>query len=306
MTVLLVDGHNIALRCLFAMAKAKPLGTADGIPTGALHTTIVTLASYIKKIEPDRMVVCWDGSRSWRHDLFPEYKSNRAPTSESNGYIDELKEFMNLAGIQQIALPHEEADDLIAGYWARIGVDFVHLLSGDKDFYQLLNQRTIIHHPGDKEPWTVDRFSEHFGFHPGWMRLIMALTGDKIDGIPGVPGVGIKTAAKIVGSVHGNTHQLMQLEGFGKIKIPPGIVERNLSLVDLTKVSLEALPVLGLFSPTHEGGQGWDDLLAFLDRRELHVIKSRLLAGRLWVEKTWTPKSGRPTSDGKGDRLWAY
>jgi DNA polymerase I len=305
MTVLLIDGHNIALRCLFAMAKAKPLSTTDGIPTGALHTTINSLASYVKKISPDKIMVCWDGGRSWRYDLFPDYKKDRAPTPDSSEYINEVKEFLRLAGIQQMVKEQQEADDIIAGYWTEIGVDFIHILSGDKDFYQLLNQRTIIHHPGDKEPWTADRFMEQHGFHPSQMRLIMALTGDKIDGVPGVPGVGIKTAAKIVKSVHGNTQQLIRLESFGKIKIPPGIVERNLTLVDLTRVSLLALPVLGLFNPTTVGGQGCEELLAFLDRRELHVIKSRLLAGRLWMDQPWAPRSARPSDGEKGDRLWA-
>jgi DNA polymerase-1 len=305
-TTLLVDGHNIALRSLFAMSKAKPLSTEDGVPTGALHTTIISLASYVRTIRPDRIMVCWDGGGSWRRDVYPEYKADRVVGSEPTEFIAQVKQFLLLAGIQQVARTREEADDLIAGYWTEAGNDFVHIVSGDKDFYQLLNQRTHIHHPGDKETWTVERFIEGFGIHPQQMRLVMALTGDKIDGIPGVPHVGIKTAVKIVNSVHGNAQQLMQLESFGKIKIPPGIVSRNLRLVDLTRVSLLALPVLGFFNPTLPAGQGWDDLVAFLDRWELNVVKSRLLAGRLWVDTAWSPKPARPSDREKGDGLLAF
>jgi DNA polymerase-1 len=307
MTTLLVDGHNIALRSLFAMSKAKPLSTADGVPTGALHTTIITLASYVRTIRPDRIMVCWDGGASWRREVYPEYKQNRVHNGgDPTEFIQRIQEFLILAGVQQVARTREEADDLIAGYWTEAGNDFVHIISGDKDFYQLLNPRTQIHHPGDKEVWTVDRFTEVFGIHPQHMRLVMALTGDKIDGVPGIPHVGIKTAIKIVNSVHGNAHQLMELESFGKIKIPPGVVRRNLRLVDLTRVSLLALPVLGFFTPTRPGGQGWDELVAFLDRWELSVVKSRVLAGRLWVDTGWSPKPARPSDREKGDRLWAY
>jgi 5'-3' exonuclease len=308
LSTLLIDGHNIALRSLFAMSKAKPLSTEDGIPTGALHTCIITMASYIKRIQPDRVMVCWDsGGSSWRSEVFPEYKAERSHSSDPSDYITKLILFLDLAGVPQIAMAHLEADDLIASYWNHENSDsMLHILSGDKDFYQLLDQWTIIHHPGDKEPWTDVRFENEFGFKPDNMRLVMALMGDKIDGIPGVPGVGMKTAVKILDSVYANEQQLIHLESFGKIKIPPGVVKRNLSLVDLTKIFLTGLPTLNQFSPTVPGGQGWDELVAFLDRLELHVVKGRLMAHRLWTEAGWSPKKPQVEGHEKGDRLWAY
>lgn len=289
------------------MSKAKPLSTEDDIPTGALHTCIITLASYIKRIQPDRVMVCWDsGGPSWREEVFPEYKAERTHAVAPGNYITQVILFLDLAGVPQAALARKEADDLIAAYWNLIGPHENHILSGDKDFYQLLDPWTTIWHPGDKEPWTQVRFEDEFGFAPRNMRLIQALMGDKIDGIPGVPGVGMKTAAKILDSVHANEQQLIRMEAFGKIKIPAGIVQRNLSLVDLTKVSLMGLPTLQPFSPTTPSGHGWGELVAFLDRLELNVVKGRLMAGRLWTETGWSPKQA-PSKDGeKGDRLWAY
>jgi 5'-3' exonuclease len=288
------------------MSKAKPLSTEDGIPTGALHSCIISMASYIRKIRPERVVVCWDSAGSWRSEVFPEYKAERSHATDPSAYIGQVIEFLALATVPQAALPRTEADDLIASYWNDAGTHDIHILSGDKDFYQLLNHWTTIWHPGDAEPWTETRFVEEFGFKPRDMRLIMALTGDKIDGIPGVPKVGMKTALKILESIGANEQQLIHLEAFGKINIPAGIVERNLSLVDLTNVSLSGLPVLGPFSPTAPSGQGWNELVAFLDRLELHVVKSRLMAHRLWSDKGWSPKQTRPNEDEKGDRLWAY
>jgi 5'-3' exonuclease len=289
------------------MSKAKPLSTEDGIPTGALHTCIITMASYVKKIRPDRVMVCWDsGGPSWRSEVYPEYKAERAQISDPGDYITKLILFLDHAGVPQAAEARREADDLIAAYWNLIGPHENHIVSGDKDFYQLLDQWTTVWHPGDKEPWTEARFTDEFGFLPRNMRLVMALMGDKIDGIPGVPGIGMKTAVKIVESVHANEQQLVHLETFGKIKIPPGVVSRNLDLVDLTKISLMGLPTLQPFSPTAPGGQGWDELVAFLDRWELHVIKGRLMAHRLWSENGWSPRQTRPNGREKGDRLWAF
>ena len=289
------------------MSKAKPLSTEDGIPTGALHTCIITLASYVRRIRPDRVMVCWDsGGPSWREEIFPEYKAERAHAVTPGNYITQVILFLDLAGVPQAALSRREADDLIAAYWNLIGPHENHILSGDKDFYQLLDQWTTIWHPGDKEPWTDVRFEEEFGFPACHMPLIMALMGDKIDGVPGVPGVGIKTAAKIVESVHANEQKLIRLEAFGRIKIPEGMVKRNLRLVDLTKSEVFGLPTLSRFAPTTPYGQGWDELVSFLDRLELHVIHGRLMAGRLWTETGWSPKKPQVETGEKGDRLWAY
>lgn len=292
MITLLIDGHNIALRSLFAMAKAKPLASADGVPTGALHTCVQTLAKYVKAISPTHVMVCWDGGGSWRAQAYPPYKAERLGYEVPGEYITQVIDFCGLAGVPQAAVQRTEADDLIAAYWGQHidGPDRVHILSGDKDFYQLLDRWTTIWHPGDPEPWTDERFRANFGFKPRDMRLVMALMGDKIDGIPGVPGIGLKTAMKVVASVDANEHDLLKLKDFGKIQIPGGIVQRNLSLVDLTKVSLPNLPRLQPFTPTTPNGQGWSELVDFLDRLELSVIKTRLMANRLWTEHGWSPK----------------
>ena len=317
MTVLLIDGHNVAVRCLRARAD---MTTTTGIETGALHLTITSMANYVKMTRPDKVMVCWDspGGSTWRKAYFPGYKANRNEQKPEDGTDPErahllaVSRFLQLANVQQIALDGWEADDLVAAYWHAAGDEHVHIASGDKDFYQLLNSRTHIWHPGDKNPWTVERFIEEKGFEPRHMRSVMALIGDKIDGIPGVPRVGQKTAVAMLESIDWNLGQLIETgrfegcRGVGPKDIPVGTILRNLKLVDLTKVQLPDLPPLQPFEPTSPSRQNWNWLVRFLDTFELHVIKARLEAGKLWTDPGWMPKISRPEHREEGNRLWAF
>lgn len=321
MTTLLIDGHNVAIRCLHATARADMV-TTTGINTGALHSTILSMANYIKLTKADQVMVCWDspGGSAKRREIFPEYKANRNEQIEveeppERAFLSTISEFLSLVGVQQVALADWEADDLVAAYWNASFDSAVHIASGDKDFYQLLNSGTFIWHPGDKEPWTVERFTEAYGFEPEKMRLVMALTGDHIDGIPGIPKVGLKTAVKILESVEWDLDRLIQsgrfegCKGVGPREMPPEIITRNLKLVDLTNVVSNGLPTLRPFAPTGPGGHPWAALVQFLEAFELHVIRARLEAGKLWADPGWNPKLARPEEtnlDVEGDRLWAF
>lgn len=319
MTTLIIDGHNVAIRCLHATAKADMV-TTTGINTGALHSTILSMANYVKQTRPDRVVVCWDhpGGSSWRKEYFPAYKANRASQVVEDGHDPErafllcVSRFLSLSEVQQAVVPGQEADDLVAAYWHLAGDDQVHIASGDKDFYQLLNHRTYIWHPGDKQPWTVERFIEAHGFEPWKMKYVMALMGDTIDGIPGIPKVGMKTAVSILKSIEWDIDRLIRTgkfegcKGIGPKEMPPEVITRNLKLVDLTNTTSDGLEGLQSFAPTGPGGHQWPWLVRFLDTFELHVIKARLEAGKLWADPGWRPKLARPDQKEEGSRLWAF
>jgi DNA polymerase-1 len=216
--------------------------------------------------------------------IFPQYKADRPQK-----YSDEVKppfkiiqEFLRLAGIPQLQLPGYEGDDLIGAYWrACRGHQRIFIVSGDKDMFQLVEDGTELLRPvagGDRpDRWTRTRVITDLGYKPEHVVSVMSLMGDKIDGIPGLPRVGPKTAIKMLKAYDWNLGNLID-----SLPVPDqDVVLRNAALVDLSCVplDLDVPPVLDLVIP---GDDRWPKLEAFLDHYELKSIKARLLSGSLW------------------------
>jgi 5'-3' exonuclease len=290
LTVLLVDGNNLAMRAIHAMAKS-PL-SADGVRTGPVLVFINALSKHVRDEQPDRVVVCWDSGPSlFRRALYADYKANRTVPSPS---IDEskrtsfalIKEFLALANVHQVERPGFEADDLVAWYVAnRCAGDEIVILSSDKDFLQLLGpevQQVRLSSGGaPTDRWTVQRVREEFGCEPQHLVLAMALAGDKIDGVPGVPRFGMKTALKQLAqygwSLDAIDHPAVQ-EHREQIEIA-------LRLVDLrTPASGLTLTALPPFDPTRLDSALFGALVSFLVRYQMETVKGRMYAGELWKE----------------------
>ena len=201
---LLVDGFNLAYRCFHAMPE---LTRADGFPTGALHGWVKSLWKLIDLEQPDSTLVFFDlGESADRVALHAEYKAQRKPMPDAlRQQIDPLKALtraMGLAGIEEFGV---ESDDLLAAEAVRradAGDDVV-IVSSDKDFAQVVNDRiTIMLPPPSANPklgWRrLDAAGvvEKFGVPPAQIAEYLALVGDTSDNIPGIDGVGPKTAAK--------------------------------------------------------------------------------------------------------------
>ncbi|MDX1407861.1 MAG: 5'-3' exonuclease H3TH domain-containing protein, partial [Saprospiraceae bacterium] len=213
MRTLIVDGTNLLVRAVHAAERMpKKLSVIiDGhfYSTGPVYLFINSLSSYVRQVEPDRMMVCWDGGRSkHRLGIDPDYKADR-PEREDD--VQEqlsfrlAKEFLDLNGIAWSEESGVEADDLVAAYVRSAGQfletsdDKIVILSGDKDFLQLVGRYVYQIRPGVKpEIWDEDVVRDKMGCSPKFIPYLMALTGDKGDGVPGVKGIGPKTALKLL------------------------------------------------------------------------------------------------------------
>jgi DNA polymerase I len=201
--VILIDGNSLAYRAFFAL----PLLTNDhGIHTNAVYGFTMMLQNILQEEKPTHMLVAWDaGKTTFRHKTFGEYKGGRQKTpselSEQFPYIRKLLEAYN---IKQYELDQYEADDII-GTLSRegneAGVEVV-VFTGDKDLTQLATEHTtvLITRKGitDTEKYTPEHIVEKYGITASQMIDMMGLMGDPSDNIPGVPGVGEKTALKLL------------------------------------------------------------------------------------------------------------
>jgi DNA polymerase-1 len=201
---LLVDGFNLAYRCFFAIPE---LSRADGFPTNALHGWVKSLWRLSDQEKPDGVLVFFDlGGAQDKLALLPEYKAQREEMPEALSkqvpVIKALTRAMGLGGVEQEGV---ESDDLLASEaeaLSRRG-DEVLIVSSDKDFAQIVGERIRIMLPppsaNPKLGWRVMDAAgvvEKFGVPPSKMADYLALVGDASDNIPGLTGVGPKTAAK--------------------------------------------------------------------------------------------------------------
>lgn len=282
-TLLAVDGNNLLVRAIRAMERSHL--SVDGQDTGPLLVFINMLSKYVREAQPDYVVVCWDGGRSsFRLSIWPEYKLARASHSdETDRHFQLAKDFLSLCNIHHVKMDGVEADDLVAAYCREFdGISVI--LSGDKDFLQLLDDQTLQIRPtGGDELWTAQRVEKSLGCKPEHLPFVKALSGDPSDGIPGIFRVGEKTACKLL-ALHGwDIHDLLRSDR----PIVAGQTEmvlRNLQLVDLRSPIPELVAVVDPppFAPTDPSGILLPELLAFLARYKLTTIKDRLVAGILW------------------------
>jgi len=201
---LLVDGYNMAFRAFYGMPE---LTRADGFPTGALHGWVKTMWRLQDQEKPDGMLVFFDlGGSQDRLALHPEYKAQRKDTPEPlEKQIPVIKELTRAMGLVGVELDGVESDDLVAAQ-ARVLAGAGHdvlIVSADKDFAQCVDERIKILLPpptaNPKLGWRVldtPGVVEKFGVPPAQIAEYLALIGDTSDNIPGISGVGPKTAVK--------------------------------------------------------------------------------------------------------------
>ncbi len=201
---LLVDGYNMAFRAFYGMPE---LTRTDGFPTGALHGWMKTIWYLQDQMKPDAMLVFFDlGGAQDRLALLPEYKAHRKETPEPlEQQIPVIKELTRALGLVGVELDGVESDDLLASqaYALSNAGHEVLIVSADKDFAQCVHDRVKILLPpptaNPKLGWrTLDAagVAEKFGVPPAQIADYLALIGDTSDNIPGIDGVGPKTAAK--------------------------------------------------------------------------------------------------------------
>ena len=213
--LLLIDGHSMAYRAFFAL-PAENFTTAQGQHTNAIYGFATMLLSLLTTEKPTHVAVAFDLSRkTFRSEIFPEYKANRAKTpDEFRSQMSFLHELVSAFGITTFEVEGFEADDIIATIAKqaeREGAE-VFICTGDRDSFQLVNEKTTVLYPkrgvSDLIRMTPDAVQEKYGMTPEQYPDFAALRGDPSDNLPSVPGVGEKTAAKWVVE-YGSLHQLI-------------------------------------------------------------------------------------------------
>ncbi len=206
-TLYLIDGHALAYRTFFAMSASggDRLTTANGEPTAAIFGFMNVLMRFLEKEKPEYLAVAFDTGKTFRNDIFPEYKATRAKMpDELRQQIERLREIIDAFDIPRLEKEGMEADDVlgsIAQQAVQNGLG-VKIITGDRDLLQLVTDRIIVNLPGrsmaDAKDYYKDDVIAKMGVRPDQVVDLKALMGDSSDNIPGVPGVGQKTAIKLL------------------------------------------------------------------------------------------------------------
>ena len=213
--LLLIDGHSMAYRAFYAL-PAENFTTAQGQHTNAIYGFATMLLSLLTSEKPTHVAVAFDVSRkTFRSEIFPEYKANRAKTpDEFRSQMSYLHELVTAFGITTFEVEGFEADDIIATIAKQAERENaqVFICTGDRDSFQLVNEKTTVLYPkrgvSDLTRMTPDAVQEKYGMSPEQYPDFAALRGDPSDNLPSVPGVGEKTASKWIVE-YGSLHELI-------------------------------------------------------------------------------------------------
>lgn len=202
--LLLLDGNSMLFRAYYATLYSHRMTTSNGIPTNAIFGFIMMLNKAIETIEPDGILVAWDaGKKTFRHDKFEAYKGTRKPIDEELiVQFPIAREFLDTAGICRYEIEGYEADDIIGSMAKSHPEVQTTILTSDRDLLQLVDASTsvLLMKKGitDMELMDAVHFEEKYGLQPLQIIDLKGLMGDSSDNIPGVAGVGEKTATKLL------------------------------------------------------------------------------------------------------------
>ena len=207
-TLVLIDGNSLMYRAYYATAYSGNLmKTSQGIFTNALYGFVNMMNKVMDDYHHTHMLVAFDaGKTTFRHEFLETYKDGRKPMpDEMRSQINLIKKYLDLLGVKRLELPTYEADDII-GTLARLGekADFekIHIITGDKDLLQMADEKTTVHitRKGvtDIESFTPEAVFEKYELSPSQIVDLKGLMGDPSDNLPGIPGVGEKTAIKLL------------------------------------------------------------------------------------------------------------
>ncbi len=242
--IYLLDASSYIHRAFHAI---RGLSTRDGVPTGAVYGFTQMLLRVIKDAEPQYLAVVYDAKGpTFRHEMYPAYKANRPPLDP--GLITQfplVRQVVTALELPAVEMEGYEADDLMASLAAQAkaqGFEVV-LVTGDKDFFQLVGQGVTIWDTMKDQRLGPDEVSEKLGITPEQVVDYMALTGDSSDNVPGVPGVGPKTAAKLINE-YGNLDAVLEAApDMKKSKMRSNLIEyRDQALLsrNLVRLALDA------------------------------------------------------------------
>ncbi|MAU09135.1 MAG: DNA polymerase I [Anaerolineaceae bacterium] len=226
----LIDGHAVAYRQFFALQRV-PMSTQTGEPTAAVFGFTRILLDILSNVKPKYLAVSFDMGLSARDEWFPEYKGTREKMPDDLAtQLPRIQQVVETLNIPVLTMENTEADDVIgtiAKQAQEQGVD-IHIVTGDRDILQLLTPHVRVQLPSRKGPdkvYDVDAFVERYALQPDQLIDLKALMGDSSDNIPGVKGVGEKTATKLLteyGTLDGIYEHIDDIKGSTQTKLIDG------------------------------------------------------------------------------------
>lgn len=242
---LVVDGTQLFIRC----SEAPGLGTlsdSKGRPTGGIVGFLRSLGAYRKRFPQATIYVCWDGSSQRRKALYPEYKGNRngSRSGTPSFGMETLRSLLPFLGVVQAFNPEEEADDVMATLVRGPLQDYPNIMiTTDRDLLQVVSEYTHQLCPamggGKEKLYDPALVESEYGVAPSVLPQVRALSGDSSDNIPGIPGFGLKLAAKAV-KPYGNVTSLLKSNLVGVSKLQVAKLKENEQLI-LANVELLTL-----------------------------------------------------------------
>jgi len=281
---MLLDGNSLAYRAFYAL-PAENFKTQGGLTTNAVYGFTAMLINLLRDEQPSHIAAAFDVSRqTFRVDKYPEYKAGRSATpDEFRGQIDITKEVLGALGITVLAEPGFEADDLIAtlATQAEDGGYRVLVVTGDRDSLQLVSDDVTVLYPrkgvSELTRFTPDAVVEKYGLTPQQYPDFAALRGDPSDNLPGIPGVGEKTATKWIAE-YGSLQALVDNVDAVKGKVGDAL-RANLSSVVLNRELTDLVKDVPLAqTPDTLRMQPWDrdQIHRLFDDLEFRVLRDRL------------------------------
>ena len=237
----LIDGSGFIFRAFYAL---PPLTNPQGIPINAVYGYCNMILNIYEKFKPEQMIVVFDTKKkTFRSDIYKEYKSNRTdPPEELIPQFSIIRDATDALQIPRLEIDGYEADDIIATYTKQAeerGVS-VTIISSDKDLMQLVNKNTKMYDSMKDNLIGVKEVKEKFGVEPSKVIDVQALAGDRIDNIPGVSGIGVKTAAELINNFNSLENVLAKVN---EIKQPKRrqilIDEKDKALISKKLVTLK-------------------------------------------------------------------
>ncbi len=274
-SILICDGHNMAYRAFFAI---RNLSTAAGIPTNAVFGFVREFCRMTAKLAPSHLVMVFDGGLPERRKaLLDSYKAQRPHMPEElRSQMALIRRYLDCANIYTICLDGEEADDVMATIAMKAEADGarrVVMATNDKDMYQVVSSRIAMYSTtGGIGLMGPEDVKNKTGVLPGLIPEWLALMGDSADNIPGITGVGPKTASKLlnrfgsIDEVYANIEMVESERIRSNLKAGRGLLERNVSLTKLItdlKFKIE-WDEMAATSPDH------GRLLSFFEEMEFH------------------------------------
>jgi DNA polymerase-1 len=285
-TLLLLDGHSLAYRAFYALREVD-MSTTTGQPTNAVFGFTSMLINLMRDEEPTHVAVAFDVSRqTFRSETYADYKAGRSETPEDfRGQVTLIREVLDALRIPAMMVGGFEADDVIATVTTQAveaGIDVL-ICTGDRDALQLVNDHVTVLYPkrgvSDMTRFTPEAVQDKYGLTPAQYPDYAALRGDPSDNLPGIPGVGEKTAAKWIRE-YGSLRDLIDRVDTVKGKVGDALrehlaaVELNRRLTELVRdvdleVDLDAL-----------ARQQWDreEVHRLFDDLQFRVLRERLFA----------------------------